>query len=117
MTPSGMWNRDCVRLKSVIVFSFARGRYSHESELFQVQNFMLKILSRCSAGCRCVDIVSRLDSNSQTSAPPIQDRTETDTHDLPSDFRLERRLCEWPQYPRWRALAGGLGAARSGLSR
>jgi arylformamidase len=31
-------------------------------------------------------------------------------HDLSSDFRLERRLRQRPQHPRWRALAGGLGA-------
>src|ERR1700738_2970754 len=50
-------------------------------------------------------------------ALPTQDRTEADTHDLPPDYRLERRLRQRPQHSRRRPLAGGLGAARPGLSR
>src|SRR5258707_3415971 len=42
---------------------------------------------------------------------------ETEPRDFSSDFRLERRLFEWPQHSGRRTLAGGVGAARAGLSR
>src|SRR5882724_9716390 len=110
MMPSGIWNRDRVRVKSVIMSLVRRWRIlawrsiHSKAEVIHLKDFLTVPQA---------DGVSKLRRRCES----CQDRTETDPHDLSSDFRLERRLCQRPQHPRRGSLAGGLGATRASLSR
>src|SRR6476469_228070 len=107
MTPSGIWNRERVRVKSIMTGLvrgaqiLARRLVVSRSEIIHLKDFLT---------VPWADDVSRLPRSGESSQEP-------NPHALSSDFRLERRLRQRPQHSRRRTLAGGLGATRPSLSR
>src|SRR3954462_12315412 len=103
-----MANRDFVRVKSVMSFPGRR-----PLELFA----RISIISSLKfMGGRRASQYKLLACGHRSAPPGPQIEMETEPRDFSSDFRLERRLCEWPQHSGRRALAGRMGAARAGLS-
>src|SRR5256714_4461341 len=102
-----MANRDFVCVKSVMSFPGRR-----PLELFALTSIIssLKFM-----GARCASRYKLAACGYRSPGP--QNRMESEARDFSSDFRLERRLCECSEHSGRRTLAGGVGAARTGLSR